>query len=137
MKKSVLLAVLILISGMMYGQNLQKGNLIGTHVMTVTLNPGITMEKYLDFCNTKLIPEMEKAMPGWKCYLVKGLRGENPDSYGMIYVIKSQADRDKYYNADGTDSELGKKANEKLKPLTDELTKMGTFTTKYTDWVVL
>jgi hypothetical protein len=32
-------------AGITYGQSIQKGNLIGTHVVTVTLNPGVTMEK--------------------------------------------------------------------------------------------
>lgn len=137
MKKLVLLTALILIVGMTYGQSLQKGNLIGTHLVTVTLNSGATMEKYIEFLNTKIIPEIQKAYPGWKAYIVKGVGGENPNSYGIIYVIKSQQDRDKYYNADGSDSELGKQASERMKPLTDELSKLGSFTTKYTDWVVL
>jgi len=137
MKKLIMMAVLILMTGLMYGQSLQKGNLIGTHIFSVTLAPGVTMDKYIEFMTNKAIPEMEKVYTNWKYYLVKGIRGENPDSYGMIIVIKTQKDRDKYYNPDGTDSELGKQANEKLKPVMDEFTKMGTYTSKYTDWVVL
>ena len=137
MKKLIMMAVLILMAGLMYGQSLQKGNLIGTHIFSVTLAPGVTMDKYIEFMSNKAIPEMEKVYTNWKYYLVKGIRGENPDSYGMIIVIKTQKDRDKYYNPDGTDSELGKQANEKLKPVMDEFTKMGTYTSKYTDWMVL
>jgi hypothetical protein len=136
MKKLVFIAVMILLSGFTFGQSLQKGTLIGTHVITVTLNPGITMDKYMEFVNTKLLPELEKNMPGWKVYLLKGIRGENNDGFGLLYVIKSAQDRDKYYNADGSDNELMKSVNEKLKPLTDELGKLGTFTSKYTDWVI-
>jgi hypothetical protein len=83
-----------------------------------------------------VIPEMEKNMPNWKAYVLKGIRGENNNSIGLLYVIKSAQDRDKYYNADGTDSELGKTLNPKLQPVLDELGKLGTFTTKYTDWIV-
>lgn len=137
MKKLIQITVLILMAGMTYGQTLQKGNLIGTHVWSVTLAPGVTMDKYVEFINTKLIPEMEKTHPGWKAYVVKGIRGENPNSYGMIYIIKSQMERDKYYNADGTDSELGKQATVKMQPIMDELMKLGPGTSKYTDWVVL
>ena len=32
--------------------------------------------------------------------------------------------------------ELGKSVNEKLKPVMDELGKLGTITTKYNDWIV-
>jgi hypothetical protein len=137
MKKLIFLTALILMVGMTYGQTLQKGNLIGTHIFTVTLAPGVTMDKYVDFFNAKVIPEIVKVYPEWKCYVLKGVRGEHPNSYGVIYVIKSQKDRDKYYNADGTDSELGKQANAKMKPILDEWVKLGTYDSKYTDWVVL
>jgi hypothetical protein len=136
MKKLILIAAVILMAGITYGQSLQKGTLIGTHVMTVTLMPGVSMEKYMEALKTKLIPEMEKNMPTWKVYLLKGIRGENNNSFGLLYVIKSAQDRDKYYNVDGSDSELGKSLNVKLKPVLDELGKLGTLTTKYTDWLV-
>lgn len=136
MKKLILIAAVILMAGITYGQSLQKGTLVGTHVMTVTLIPGVSMEKYMEVLKTKLIPEMEKNMPTWKVYLLKGIRGENNNSFGLLYVIKSAQDRDKYYNVDGSDSELGKSLNVKLKPVLDELGKLGTLTTKYTDWLV-
>jgi hypothetical protein len=136
MKKLILIAAVILMAGITYGQSLQKGTLIGTHVMTVTLMPGVSMEKYMEVFKIKLIPEMEKNMPTWKVYLLKGIRGENNNSFGLLYVIKSAQDRDKYYNVDGSDSELGKSLNVKLKPVLDELGKFGTLTTKYTDWLV-
>jgi hypothetical protein len=137
MKKLVLIAAVILMAGITYGQSLQKGNLVGTHVITVSLKPGVTMEKFIEFFSAKLIPEVEKNYPGWKAYIVKGIRGENNNSFGLIYVIKSEKDRDKYYNADGSASELGKSVTEKLQPVLDEAAKLGTFTTKYTDWVIL
>jgi hypothetical protein len=136
MKKLILIAASILIAGITYGQSIQKGTLIGTHVMTVTLMPGVTMEKYMELFKTKLIPEMEKNEATWKVYLLKGVRGESNNSFGLLYVIKSAKDRDKYYNADGSDSELGKSFMVKLKPVMDELGKLGTLATKYTDWVV-
>lgn len=136
MKKLFLIVAIILLAGITYGQSLQKGNLVGTHTLTVSLKPGVTMEKYTDFFKTKVIPEWEKNLPNWKFYLVKGLRGENINSFGFIIVIKSVQDRDKYYNADGSDTELGKSLGVKLKPVNDEFEKLGTYTSKYTDWIV-
>lgn len=50
MKKLFLICiVLILTSGFTFGQKLKKGNLIGTHVLTIELNAGVTMEQFLDF----------------------------------------------------------------------------------------
>jgi hypothetical protein len=136
MKKLILFATLILVAGLTYGQNLQKGNLVGTHIAEVSLKPGVTMEQFTEFFIDKYIPEAEKIWKGWKFYLVKGIRGENINSFGLIIIINSQKERDKYYNSDGTSNELGNTAYEKLKPVQDELEKLGSFTSKYTDWVI-
>ena len=109
---------------------------MGTHTLTITLMPGVTMEKYTDYFMTKVIPEMEKNMTNWKVYLLKGIRGDQNNSLGMLFVVKSVKDRDKYYNADGSDNDLMKSVNAKLKPVMEELGKLGTSTSKYTDWVI-
>jgi hypothetical protein len=136
MKKLAFAVVFILLSGFVSGQSLQKGNLIGTHVMTVNLKPGVTMDQFVEFFKSKVIPEMNKFEPDWKIYLVKGIRGDLKNSFGMIHVVKSEKIRDKYNNDDGSATELGKSVSDKLKPVFDELEKLGTFTTTYTDWVV-
>lgn len=137
MKKLILItAALLLVAGTTFGQTLQKGNLIGTHVTTVDLKPDVTMEQYQEFYISKVIPEFEKHYTGWKVYLTKGIRGENENSIGGIVVIKSEEHRDKYYNEDGSLNELGTATNEKLKPVMEELEKLGTSTSTYTDWVI-
>jgi len=136
MKKIALIIALLLFVGLTYGQGIVKGNLIGTHTMTVTLKEGVTMDKFIKFFSTKYKPEAEKNMPGCKIYVVKAIRGENTDTYGLIYVFKNEKERNKYFNPDGTTTKLGKGVEEKLKKVTDELEKLGTFTTKYTDWIV-
>jgi len=40
-------------------------------------------------------------------YLVKSIRGDIKNSFGMIHVIKSEKIRDKYFNTDGSSNELG------------------------------
>jgi len=137
MKKLFLFAAMILMTGMAYGQTLQKGNLVGTHVITVTLQPGVTMEKFMDFYKNKVMPEYEKNFPGMKPYMIKSIRGENKDSFGGFMIFKSEADRDKYFKPDGSYTEIGNAALAKLKPVLDELAKLGTTTSKYNDWLVL
>jgi hypothetical protein len=68
MKKLFLFAALTLLTGITIGQSIQKGTLIGTHVMTVTLQPGVTLEKFMDFYKTNIIPEMEKYYSNMKAY---------------------------------------------------------------------
>ncbi len=137
MKKLILTAALILVAGTAFGQSLQKGNLIGIHVLTVDLKPGVTMEQWKEFYISKVMPEGEKHSPDWKVYLVKGIRGENENSIGFIHVIKSEEHRGKYLNEDGSITELAKAIQEKLNPVNEELEKLGTYTsTKYTDWLI-
>ena len=126
-----------MITGTTFGQVLQKGTLIGTHAMTVTLNAGVTMEQFIQFYSSKVLPEMNKIDPDWKVYLVKGIRGSiNANSFGLIHVIKSDKIRSKYMNADGSSTELGNSVNQKIKPIMDELNKFGTYTTNWTDWII-
>ena len=136
MKKLVLLIALILLLGSAFGQSLRKGNIVGVHAMTITLNQGVTMEQYANYLIKTCIPEFDKARPGWKYFITKGIKGENVNSIGFMIVIKSKEDYNKYFNVDGTPNELAIKANEKVKPFTDELNKLGTWKSTYTDWEV-
>ncbi len=130
-------AIILLLGGITKGQSLERGNLIGTHVVSVELKAGVTMDQWQKFIIEKYIPELEKHYEGFKLYLVKGIRGLNEKSLGFLWVIKSEKHRDKYFNADGSYNEQGLVIQEKLVPLMEELEKLGPFTYEYTDWVVL
>jgi hypothetical protein len=136
MKNLLIALALSLISGITFGQSLQKGNLIGMHVMTINLDPDVTTNQFMDFFKTRIKPEIENNYDGWKVYIVKGIRGENQNSYGLLYVIKSEEDRNKYYNEDGSLNELGSTTMEKFNQLFEEGSKLGTWSTKFTDWVI-
>jgi hypothetical protein len=137
MKKLILFSAMILMAELAFSQSLQKGNLVGTHVMTVDLQPGVTLDKFIEFYKSKVMPEYEKNFPGMKAYLIKSLRGENKDSFGGFMVFKSEADRDRYFKPEGGYTEVGNAAYAKLKPVLDELAKLGTMSSKYNDWLVL
>lgn len=137
MKKTILAVAVLLIAGTTEAQELKKGNVVGTHIAAVKLQPGVTMEQFTEFYVKKVIPEMERSRPGWKAYPVRRIRGEKAEGFGIIMVIVSEAERDKYYNADGTESELGKAANAKVQPVLDQLNELGTFSSDvFTDWLV-
>lgn len=135
MKTKILVSVMILLAGVAVGQSLKKGNLLGFHLEDIKLAPGVTIDQYTDFVINKYIPEYEKAF-GSKVYVVKGIRGEDTNKLGMIIIYDSEATRNKYFKADGTGTETGKNANQKLESLNNELAKLGTSNSKYTDWVV-
>ena len=124
MKKLIIAAAFILLAGVAFGQTLQMGNLVGLHVMTINLDPDVTMNQYMDFYENKYIPEFEKILPGVKLYIAKSVRGENENSFGLVFIFDSEENRDKYFNEDGTNSEFGNSAFEKLQPITEELKRM-------------
>jgi hypothetical protein len=136
MKKLIFLTALFLLTGITFGQGLQKGNLIGTHVMQIDLKPGVTMEQFTDFCIKTYIPEAEKIEPGMKMYLVKGIRGEHKNSYGIIIIYESEQIRNKFNNDDGNPTDFQKSIIEKYKPLNEKLGKLCTFNTWFNDWIV-
>ncbi len=95
------------------------------------------MEQYVDFYNEKVIPAWEKSQEGLKIFLMKGIRGEQKNEIGMIVQFTDEAARDISYNADGSITDFGEKVREKVAPITAEGEKIGTSTSKYTDWLVL
>src|SRR6476660_2774081 len=127
MKKLLLIGALILASNFSFGQSLQKGNLIGLHIMTVNLNSGATMDQFQTFFISKVIPEYEKQFQGVKGYLVKAVRGENNNSFGIVWLFDTEQSRDKYFGADGNPNDLGKSAIEKVSGIEKELEKLGTY----------
>ena len=137
MEKLVFIAALLLLAGLSFGQVLPKGTLIGTHIMTINLNTGVSLEEFIRFFTGKYLPEMNKVDPEWQMYLVKGVRGSiNADSYGLIHVIKSEEARSRFINPDGSRTEFFKSEIEKLQPINDELSKFGSYTYQWTDWLV-
>jgi len=137
MKNLMLTLTFLLLAGSIYGQTLQSGNLVGVHVITIELKKGITMSEFQKFHVNKLIPEYEKNYPGWKLYLAQGLRGENQNKYGWIIVVESEEIRDQYYNDDGSITEFGQAAAEKMKPILEETEQFGRLIRTYTDWLIL
>src|SRR3954464_7989391 len=113
MKKLIFIIVFTLITHFSFGQTLQKGSLVGLHIMTVTLNPNVTMDQFSDFFINKVIPEYEKQFDA-KGYLVKGISGDNNNSSGIIWLFKNEQSRDKYFNGDGSLTDAGKAAADKV-----------------------
>lgn len=136
MNRLFLAFALLLLPATAPAQELQKGNVVGTHVIEIQLAQGVSMEQYARAWAEKMLPALEENMPGWKCYLLKRMRGEQADGLGMIIVTRSEAERDKYFNADGSHSDLRKAVTARLAPITAEMDELGRMThDRYTDWL--
>ena len=139
-KRLVTTALLLLVSSICYAQGLERGNLVGLHVVTVDLKPNATMEEFTKFYVEHVLPEYEKNWPGLKGYLLKSFFSDSKNKFAIIWLFKTVEDRNRNFNADGSANELEKAALEKVKPIEEKLKKMyGSYTVQYThedDWVV-
>jgi hypothetical protein len=119
---------------------LERGNLIGVHVVTVTLKPNATMEDFKNFYVREVLPQYERNWPGLKGYLLKSFFADSQNEFAIIWLFKTVADRNRNFDANGRANELEHAALQKVKPIEDRLKQLyGTYTVKYThedDWVV-
>ena len=68
--------------------------------------------------------------------MLKGDRGEDNNGFSMMMYMESMEVRNRYWPEAGKNSEEASAIVEKLDPITTELSKLGTMTTTYTDWVI-
>jgi len=108
--------------------------------MTVNLNPNVSMDEFKNFYVREVIPEYEKNWPGLKGYLLKSFFSDSKNSFAIVWLFKTEADRNRNFDANGRANELERAALEKVKPVEEKLKKLyGSYTVKYThedDWVV-
>jgi hypothetical protein len=136
----LVVTTVLLFCGAGHAQGLDRGNLIGVHVVTVNLNPNVTMEQFTDFYVRKVLPEYEKNWPGLKGYLLKPFFPDAKNKFAIIWLFKTVEDRNRNFNPDGTANQLEIAARARVKPIEDQLKKLyGSYTVTYThedDWVV-
>ncbi len=121
MKKLIIAAAFILLTGVTFSQTLKKGCFLGVQALTITLAPGVTMEQYLDFTMNTFIPEAEKAFPGMKAFvmaggIVIGNGEEVKEEYSIIYYFESEEVASRYFDDGGNFTDAGTAAIEKLGP---------------------
>ena len=136
----IFLVLIITASNCCRAQGLQPGNLLGVHVITVTLKPGATMDQFVNFYVHEVLPEYEKHWPGLKGYLLKAFFADSKNKFAIVWLFKTVEDRNRNFDADGRANELEKAALEKVKPIEEKLKNTyGGYTVEYThedDWVV-
>ena len=130
-------SLLALSASAAHAQELKKGNVVGMHVSTIKLAAGCHDGELHRLLRGEGHSRVRETWPGWKFTRSGESGGEKAEGFGLIIVIPTEAERDKYYNADGSPSDLGKAANAKIQPMMDEMSKLGTITADpYIDWLV-
>jgi len=139
-KGLIITALLSLVSIVCHAQGLERGNLVGVHIVTVTLKPNATMDDFIKFYVEQVLPEYEKNWPGLKGYVLKSFFSDSKNKFAIFWLFKTVEDRNRNFNADDTPNELEKAALAKVKPIEEKLKKLyGNYTIQYThedDWVV-
>ncbi|MCJ7716162.1 MAG: hypothetical protein MUO54_06545 [Anaerolineales bacterium] len=137
MKRIIFSVTIILFVGALNGQVMQKGSLLGFHVVDEpSLNAGVTIKQFEDFYYNKYIPEFQKLFTELEVIPLRGLRGEHADKAGMIIFMKNEKVRDMYWNEDGSHNETSLALLAKMAPIQEEANSMGTMVDLYTDWLV-
>lgn len=138
MKKIFLSIGFILFALMLSGQTLQKGQVIGFHILTPELNPDVTFNQWKTFAMDKYMPAFNKEFEGEvTVYWLSGERGKYKNSVAFMIVFKSLEVRDKYIPAESKTSDLYNAKMEKVMPMYNEWRKMGTYTSEWSDWLIL
>jgi len=135
MKNILILCAFVLISASSFGQIIPKGGMIGVHNFTLKLNGSTTEAEYLAAFEAKWIPVASKAY-NCEIHVIKYLRGKSENKWGLLFIYKNAADRDKLFDAEGKLNDIGKVANAKVKVIDDELIKLGSASGSYIDWSV-
>lgn len=139
MKKLILVAAIVLVTGVTFGQPLKKGMVVALSSYELVLKDNVTLQQFINFTEQKYIPEVEKAMPGTKLFMLWGDRGENKFRYGEMWVFDNVALRDKYFpmENDTATSPAMKAIMPKINALNEESSKLVLNSKRvYTDWLV-
>jgi hypothetical protein len=136
MKNLIMLAFLALVAVSVSAQCLQKGNLAGVHAFNLKPEPDVTIEQMKEFLFGKYLAAYEQCFTGTKVFPLKGIRGENAELIGMIVIFKDESARNEFWNDDGSFTDKGNAAVASMQSVIDEMDKLGTLTSVYTDWLI-
>jgi hypothetical protein len=95
------------------------GKVYGIHELE--LNPGVDDKSFVQFFNQELIPAYTQM--GWKLILLKGDRGQRAGKYGVLFVIESVKERDRWTPAQDVETEESKRWSEEHKEQVESLMK--------------
>src|SRR5262249_41037826 len=92
-------ALALVLCGSCRGEGLEKGNLAGLHLVSVTLNPNITLEDFASAFAREVLPVYEKNWPGLKGYVLKPFFSDAKNQLAIVWLFRTVADRNRYFDA--------------------------------------
>jgi len=141
MRKLLVVTGLLMLAGIAFGQTLKKGNIIGLHVIQLNLDPDVTYNQYISGQEVFTSIFNKEFQGDIEVYLIKSDRGDEENSMGMIWLIKSNDIRAKYFDEEGAFTELFSTKFEKVNSaFAEKVTSLGTSDwtrLRYNDWIIL
>jgi len=137
MRKLLVITALVLFAGVIFGQTVEKGGTIGIHEWSLKLKPDVTMNQFLEFWESKVIPKMKKEIPEMTSLMLIGIGENNKDAFAGLYLYNSIEDFRKYWGEDGIPTEKGAAVMESYGPLLEELATFGEVTYVAKDWKII
>ena len=139
MKKLLVIASIVLFSGIAFGQTLKKGAILGIYETEITLKPDVTMDQFLDFCTNKWYPAINKLLEGEGVtfFMLQSDRGAKKGNFAWGIYCESEEVRNAYWPGDGSGSGKGGALWQKMEPLNEELSKLITYENVGADWKIL
>ncbi|MGW8314197.1 MAG: hypothetical protein ACWGNV_01245 [Bacteroidales bacterium] len=117
-------------------QAFQHGGSFGLHELSVRLQPGVTMDQFLEFLINRYIPEVEKNYRG-RQVLIMDKRGDADETHiAWVNYFISEQSRDAYWPEPDTPSEQADVALKEVQSILFELFELGDWTEKYTTWLI-
>ena len=139
MRKLLVITTLVLFTGIAFGQTIKKGAILGIYETEITLKPDVTMDQFLDFCNNKWYPAINKLLEGEGVtfFMLQSDRGAKKGNFAWGIYCESEEVRNKYWPGDGSGTGKFRPIGEKMQPLNEELNKLITYKNVGADWKVL
>ncbi len=113
-----------------------KGASFGLHELTVDLEPGVTMDQFLEYMIDNYVPEVEKHYNGVKILVLQKRGPGNEHKIAWVYYFASISSRDALWPEADTPSEEAEEALNQVQPVLFKLLEMGTWTESYGVWII-
>jgi hypothetical protein len=122
-----------------HSHELPPGTLFGVKVMDIRLVKGRSLDEFISFYQSTVVPEYERRFEGLRIQVLKSARGPNKDSLAALFIFESADQRDQYFGDDGRTTALGDAALRAVQPVRQRMiAEYGSWTgNELDDWIVL
>jgi hypothetical protein len=141
MKTMRLLAAGLLLAAITpaHSHELPPGTLFGVKVMDIRLVKGRSLDEFIAFYQSTVVPEYERRFVGLRIQVLKSARGPNENALAALFIFESAEQRDRYFGDDGKTTALGDAALRGVQPVRQRMiAEYGSWTgNELDDWIVL